>query len=212
MIHRLFTLYGGETLNQGFMQQLIKNKRKLIMLYCLVLVISICFIFTGCNFYDNMTGVYSYQQDCSVFSEYLIDGDRNAVYDMFCKKCKTIDGFYEEYNNVMDQLDLYALDYESMVLNVESGGGSSSRGGELVQWSRTAVMRNIYDADGVEYEIIFGFTGIDKDNPDMEGVYSLSLRRVVDTNQGYYEYDTMLYIGVYSQIQGQERYFYYESV
>jgi len=45
-------------------------------------------------------------------------------------------------------------------------------------------MRNIYDADGVEYEIIFGFTGIDKDNPDMEGVYSLSLRRVVDTNQG----------------------------
>ena len=175
-------------------------------LICLLFITIICFNLTGCKVINGLKEVKQYEKECRIFADYVATEDRDAIYEMFSDECKDIDGFDEQFNTVLDLLYSYDLDYQNIVVDTEMcGGGESFRDGRITRWSRSPIVRNIFDSDGNEYRITFRYVGIDRDNPAMEGISALSLRTIDEKGV----YARVLYIGRYTNIDHQQRFYYY---
>ena len=180
-------------------------------LICLLLMIFLCTNLTSCKIYNNLKDIAKYKQECRTFAGYIVNEDRDAIYAMFNDECKEIDGFDEQFNTVLDFLFSFDLDYSNAVVNTETvGGGSTAKKGRMVRWSLSPRITHIYDAEGNEYEISFGYIGIDEDHPETEGVLCLELCRLEDINPGNEpRREIIVYIGRYFPIQNHERFYYY---
>ena len=180
-------------------------------LICLLFITIICFNLTGCKVINGLKQEKQYKQECRTFADYVATEDRDAIYEMFSDECKDIDGFEEQFNTVLDLLYSYDLDYQNIVVDTEMcGGGESIRDGRITRWSLSPSITHIYDAEGNEYEISFGYIGIDEDHPETEGVLCLELCRLEDINPGNEpRREIIVYIGRYFPIQNHERFYYY---
>jgi len=102
------------------------------------------------------------------------DRDVDGLYDMFSVEAKKDDYLKDRIELLMYYYDLLDLD-ESQSKVMGDSGGKSVRDGVYTYFDDAIRVKNLFDPYGNSFFLSLRSRAVDKDNPENEGLYSISI-------------------------------------